>query len=157
MKNLNKKQWIAVIVSLVLLAYLLFSGPIISLFNLSNESSNAEVEQTGLAVEELAVGTGSLVEPGDTLTVHYVGTLSDGRVFDSSLDRNTPFTFELGVGAVIRGWDEGLIGMRVGGRRRLIIPPEYGYGKQSGGAIPPNSTLMFEVELLDAQKPSSSR
>lgn len=145
------------VTSLVLLAYLLFPGPIISLFNISNENSNAEIKQAGLTVEEVAVGTGSLVESGDTLTVHYVGTLSDGRVFDSSLDRNTPFTFELGVGAVIRGWDEGLIGMRVGGRRRLIISPEYGYGEQNVGSIPSNSTLEFEVELLDAQKPSSSR
>jgi peptidylprolyl isomerase len=150
---MKKNQWIAVVVSLALLAYLLFSGPIMNLFNLSNKSSNAKVEQTGLAVEELAVGTGPLVEPGDTLTVHYVGTLSDGRVFDSSVDRNTPFTFELGVGSVIRGWDEGLVGMRVGGKRRLVIPPEYGYGEQDLGVIPSNSTLEFIVELLDATKP----
>ena len=150
---MNKNKWIAVVVSLALLAYLLFSGPIMNLFNLSNKSSNAKVEQTGLVVEELAVGTGPLVEPGDTLIVHYVGTLSDGRVFDSSVDRNTPFTFELGVGSVIRGWDEGLVGMRVGGKRRLVIPPEYGYGEQDLGVIPSNSTLEFLVELLDATKP----
>ena len=157
MKNLNKNQWIAVTISLVLLTYLLFSGPIMSLFNLSNKSSNPEAKQSSLSIEEVAVGTGSLVESGDTLTVHYVGTLSDGRVFDSSVDRNTPFTFTLGVGQVIRGWDEGLVGMRVGGKRRLVIAPEYAYGEQDLGSIPPNSTLNFDVELLDATKPSSSR
>ena len=155
MKHLNKNQWIAVITSLVLLAYLLFSGPIMNLFNLSDKSSNAEVQQTGIEVEELTLGTGPLVESGDTLTVHYVGSLSDGKVFDSSVDRNIPFTFTIGVGQVIRGWEEGLLGMRVGGKRRLVIPPAYAYGEENLPAIPPNSTLTFEVELLDAHKPSS--
>ena len=156
---MNKNQWIAVVASLVLLSYLLFSGPIMNLFNLfpNNASTQGEVQgaQASLVIEDVVVGTGATAETGDTLTVHYVGTLPDGKVFDSSLDRNTPFTFTLGIGSVIRGWDEGLIGMRVGGRRLLAIPPEYGYGEQSVGAIPPNSTLIFEVELLDAQKPAS--
>ena len=155
MKNLNKNQWIAVSTGMVLLAYLLFAGPIMNLFSPSTgnvESSNIQMPQTGVAVEEVVVGTGLEALPGDTLTVHYVGTLPDGKVFDSSLDRNVPLDFTLGVGQVIRGWDEGISGMRVGGKRLLIIAPDYAYGPQGVGAIPPNSTLIFEVELLDVKK-----
>src|SRR3989344_4386286 len=107
------------------------------------------MSQTGFTVEDKVVGSGPIAEPGDVLTVHYVGTLEDGRVFDSSLDRDVPFDFTLGVGQVIRGWDEGLVGMRSGGKRVLTILPEYGYGNQGVGSIPPNSTLIFEVEILD--------
>ena len=102
----------------------------------------------------MGVGEAPLAEPGDILTVHYVGTLSDGQVFDSSLERNLPFSFTLGAGQVIRGWDEGFSGMRVGGSRRLIIAPDYGYGEFGAGAVPPNSTLIFEIELLNAEKPA---
>ena len=155
MKNLNKNQWIAVFASLVFLGYLLFAGPVMNLFNPSTDNLDNQMPQTGFVVKEVAVGNGLLAEPGDVLTVHYVGTLSDGRVFDSSLDRNTPFSFTLGIGQVIRGWDEGLSGMRVGGKRLLVIAPDYGYGEQGVGTIPPNSTLTFEVELLDVEKPAS--
>jgi peptidylprolyl isomerase len=158
MKNLNKNQWIAVIVGMGILTYLLFSGSIMNLFNLSTlptESSDAGAQEGGVVIEDVVIGTGVTVESGDTLTVHYVGTLSNGRVFDSSLDRNTSYSFTLGVGSVIRGWDEGLLGMRVGGRRRLVITPEYAYGEQSVGTIPANAILLFEIELLDAQKPAS--
>ena len=155
MKNLNKNQWLAVSLGLAFVGYILFAGPLMNLFNLSAGDLGVQTPKTGLVVEEVVVGTGPLAEPGDTLSVHYVGTLPDGKVFDSSLDRNTPFDFTLGVGQVIRGWDEGLVGMRVGGKRQLTIPPEYAYGEQEIGAIPPNSTLIFEVELLDDQKPSS--
>ena len=155
MKTLNKNQWIAVVISLGLLAYLLFSGPIMNLFGLSNENTDAQTPPPpGLVTEDVVVGTGSEIAPGDILTVHYVGSLSNGRVFDSSRDRDTPFTFQLGVGQVIRGWDEGLIGMRVGGKRLLAIPPEYGYGDQSVGTIPANAVLIFEVELLNAEQPT---
>lgn len=155
MKNLNKNQWIAVSLSLAFVGYLLFAGPVMSLFNLPAKDSGAQVPPTSFTVREVVVGNGPLSERGDTLTVHYVGALPDGKVFDSSLDRNTPFSFTLGMGQVIRGWDEGLVGMRVGGKRLLTISPEYGYGEQGVGAIPPNSTLIFEVELLDDQKPAS--
>lgn len=141
---------------MALLTYLLFGGSLVNFFNPPTpDSGDIREPQTYVVTEELAVGEGALAEPGDVLSVHYVGTLSDGRVFDSSLDRNTPLDFTLGVGQVIRGWDEGLVGMRVGGKRLLVISPEYAYGEQGAGAIPPNSTLIFEVELLDAQKPQS--
>ena len=153
MKKLNKNQWIAVISGMALLGYLLFSNIVIDLFNLSTMETTNPTPQGGIVVTEVSVGSGVQVKPGDVLTVHYVGTLADGRVFDSSLDRNSPFTFTLGVGQVIRGWDEGLAGMRVGGRRTLIISPEYGYGSQAAGPIPPNSTLRFEVQLLNAVTP----
>jgi len=155
MKKLNKNQWIAVSLSLAFLTYLLFAAPLMNLFNPSPAGNlNTQAPQTGLVTEEIVVGEGPLAEPGDMLTVHYVGTLSDGKVFDSSLDRNLPFSFTLGAGQVIRGWDEGFSGMRVGGRRRLIIAPDYGYGEFGVGTVPPNSTLFFEIELLNAETPA---
>jgi peptidylprolyl isomerase len=102
----------------------------------------------GLQMQDLTVGTGQEVKSGDTVTVNYLGTLTDGTKFDSSYDRNQPFTTQIGVGQVIKGWDEGIVGMKVGGKRKLIIPPSLGYGSQAAGSIPPNSTLVFEVELI---------
>lgn len=100
------------------------------------------------AIEDINVGTGTAAAAGDTVSVHYVGTLADGTEFDSSRRRGKPFSFALGQGQVIRGWDIGVAGMCVGGIRRLVIPPEEGYGSRGIGPIPPNSTLHFEVELL---------
>jgi FKBP-type peptidyl-prolyl cis-trans isomerase len=101
-----------------------------------------------LVVEDLVVGTGATAASGDTVTVHYLGTLTNGTKFDSSYDRGTPYSFLLGAGRVIAGFDQGVVGMRVGGKRRLTIPPSLAYGSAGQGAIPPNSTLVFEVELL---------
>jgi FKBP-type peptidyl-prolyl cis-trans isomerase len=104
---------------------------------------------SGLIYEDLVVGSGATAKAGDTVSVHYTGTLTNGSKFDSSLDRDKPLPFQLGAGEVIQGWDEGVAGMNVGGKRKLVIPPELGYGGQSVGSIPANSTLLFEVELLE--------
>ena len=102
----------------------------------------------GLNIEDIKVGTGPAVKNGDTVVMQYTGTLPDGTKFDSSYDHGQPFETQIGVGQVIKGWDLGIIGMKVGGKRKLVIPPELGYGSQAVGNIPPNSTLIFEVELL---------
>lgn len=109
-----------------------------------------QITDTGLKYEDLVTGDGAEAAAGQTAVVHYTGWLTDGSKFDSSKDRNDPFSFGLGKGMVIRGWDEGVVGMRVGGTRKLTIPPELGYGARgAGGVIPPNATLVFEVELLE--------
>ncbi|MEJ2396028.1 MAG: FKBP-type peptidyl-prolyl cis-trans isomerase [Candidatus Thiodiazotropha sp.] len=108
-----------------------------------------KITDSGLKYEDLNEGEGDLAEAGHRVSVHYTGWLLDGDKFDSSVDRNQPFDFTLGKGMVIRGWDEGVAGMRVGGKRRLTIPPQLGYGARgAGGVIPPNATLVFDVELL---------
>jgi len=104
---------------------------------------------SGLQIEELVVGTGAAAAAGQKVSVHYTGWLTNGTKFDSSKDRKEAFAFRLGKGHVIRGWDEGVQGMKVGGKRKLTIPPELGYGARgAGGVIPPNATLVFEVEML---------
>jgi FKBP-type peptidyl-prolyl cis-trans isomerase len=104
-----------------------------------------------LQIEDLVIGTGDSPKQGQTVVVHYTGWLTNGSKFDSSVDRGEPFEFQIGVGQVIKGWDQGVMTMKVGGKRKLTIPPELAYGDRDvgGGLIPPNSTLMFEVELLD--------
>ncbi len=117
------------------------------------------VTDSGLGIAELVVGDGDSAAAGQTAVVHYTGWLFDpgapgsrGQKFDSSRDRGQPFRFPLGAGRVIRGWDEGVAGMRVGGRRELVIPPELGYGDRgAGGVIPPGATLVFDVELLGVE------
>jgi len=107
---------------------------------------------SGLIIEELVAGNGAQAAAGQTVTVHYTGWLTNGTKFDSSKDRNDPFVFPLGAGHVIRGWDEGVQGMKVGGTRKLTIPADLGYGARgAGGVIPPNATLVFEVELLKTE------
>jgi peptidylprolyl isomerase len=107
--------------------------------------------ESELKFEEIVVGAGISPQPGQDVTVHYTGTLENGVKFDSSIDRGRPFTFKIGIGQVIKGWDEGVMTMKVGGKRKLIIPPHLGYGSRSVGPIPANSTLIFEVELLEVK------
>jgi peptidylprolyl isomerase len=114
--------------------------------------SNAVTTSSGLKYIDVVVGDGVSPESGQQVTVHYTGTLEDGTKFDSSRDRGQPFTFQIGVGQVIKGWDEGVSSMKIGGRRTLIIPPDLGYGSRgAGGVIPPNATLVFDVELLSVK------
>jgi FKBP-type peptidyl-prolyl cis-trans isomerase len=105
----------------------------------------------GLIIQDIIVGTGTEAVSGQKITVNYAGTLTSGEEFDSSYKRGIPFSFTLGAGEVIKGWDEGFTGMKVGGKRKLTIPPELGYGSRDLGTIPPNSTLIFEVELLGVE------
>jgi FKBP-type peptidyl-prolyl cis-trans isomerase len=111
----------------------------------------ATTTASGLVIEDLQIGSGpQATGPGQFVTVHYSGRLVDGTEFDSSRRHGAPFAFPLGVDYVIRGWDEGVVGMRVGGKRRLTVPPQLAYGAQgAGAAIPPHATLVFEIELLD--------
>lgn len=105
---------------------------------------------SGLTIEDIVVGTGAEAAAGQNVTVHYTGWLTDGKKFDSSKDRGDPFDFPLGGGRVIKGWDEGVQGMKIGGTRKLTIPPALGYGARgAGNVIPANATLVFEVELLE--------
>jgi FKBP-type peptidyl-prolyl cis-trans isomerase len=114
--------------------------------------ANAVTTPSGLKYVELKEGTGATPKTGQKVVVHYTGTLEDGTKFDSSRDRGQPFDFKIGVGQVIKGWDEGVGTMKVGGRRQLIIPAELGYGSRgAGGVIPPNATLLFDVELLEVK------
>ena len=120
----------------------------------SNTASTAAVTAPGgsVKIDEVTVGTGAEAVNGKTVSVHYTGTLMDGKKFDSSLDRGQPFKFELGKGQVIQGWEKGIVGMKVGGKRKLTIPPELGYGERgAGNVIPPNATLNFDVELLGVE------
>lgn len=116
--------------------------------------TQTSAETKGLKIEVLKQGSGEQAKIGDKITVHYTGVLSDGTKFDSSVDRGQPFVFTLGVGQVIKGWDQGILGMKVGEKRALMIPPDLGYGAAGtpGGPIPPNATLIFEVELLKVEK-----
>jgi FKBP-type peptidyl-prolyl cis-trans isomerase FkpA len=124
------------------------------LFQAAYSQDKGKKTVSGLIIEDLKEGTGDVAKKGDSVEVHYTGWLKkDGTKFDSSLDRKEPFTFKLGAGQVIKGWDEGVEGMKVGGKRKLTIPPELGYGKRgAGNTIPPDATLVFEVELLKVKK-----
>jgi len=118
---------------------------------IATSSAKPVMEVDKLIIQDEKVGIGVEAVAGKKVTVNYVGTLTDGTKFDSSYDRNQPFAFNLGAGEVIQGWDQGVNGMKVGGKRKLTIPPSLGYGSQAVGSIPPNSTLVFEVELLKVE------
>lgn len=144
---------IAIIAGVIVVGALIY-------FNSSKASTSTTQQPTStktntpakeLKIEDTLVGTGKEVKSGDTVVINYTGTLEDGTKFDSSYDRGQPFETQIGVGQVIKGWDEGVVGMKVGGKRKLTIPPELGYGEQGAGTIPPNSTLIFEVELMDVK------
>jgi peptidylprolyl isomerase len=128
-------------------------SPVASASKKQEKASKMTKTPSGLQYEDTVVGTGASPKPGQTCVMHYTGWLweneAKGKKFDSSVDRGQPFEFQIGVGMVIKGWDEGVATMKVGGKRTLIIPAELGYGARgAGGVIPPNATLMFDVELL---------
>lgn len=128
------------------------SEPVAPSPTVTQGSTAATMKKTpsGLQYEDLVAGSGNTPSPGKQVTVHYTGWLTNGTKFDSSLDSNQPFTFTIGKGEVVPGWDEGVMTMKIGGKRKLVIPPELGYGAAgAGGVIPPNATLVFEVILLD--------
>jgi len=163
MKTLTQNEKIAVAVALVaaLAVFVLFAPSVVgSLFVTgTNQGSLATPVQTtdnsnSLKTQDVVLGTGAVASEGDMVTVKYTGKLLDGTVFDSTdMHGGTPLTFKLGVGQVIRGWDMGLVGMKVGGKRTLLISPDLGYADQIVGPIPANSTLYFEVELVGVNLP----
>ena len=148
---MNQKEWIAVAVSIFVVGFFFVFGPgLIALFTTHTKTMVANTQQ--LVSTDTVVGTGDEAIAGSKVTVDYVGHFVNGSVFDSSISRGQPFTFTLGGGQVIQGWDKGIAGMRVGGKRTLSIPPELGYGPNDYGPIPGNSTLIFDVELLKVEK-----
>lgn len=157
MDKLTKNEWIAIVVALIVIAFLFF--PFFNKLSLSEIGLDGEkIFMSEVKTNEESVGEGREALPGNIISVHYVGKLEDGTVFDSSVERGAPFTFILGAGQVIPGWEKGIVGMHVGGKRTLVIPPQDAYGErgvvnpQTGERIiPENATLTFEVQLLDVQ------
>jgi FKBP-type peptidyl-prolyl cis-trans isomerase FkpA len=157
---------IAVVVALVVVAlFFVFGNPLGFMTSDTTQSGDTSgilpgdtqpaASSSGLSVQDTTVGTGAAAQPGDTLTVNYTGKLADGTVFDTSVGKQ-PFTFTLGAGQVIPGWDQGLVGMQVGGERTLVIPPALAYGAQAVGPIPANSTLTFDVTLISITPASAT-
>jgi len=146
MKKLSRNEWVAVTVAVFVVGFFfIFGASLLSVFS----KNKVALQQTAqIDKQDVAIGTGATAVLGSRVVVHYVGSFPDGTVFDSSLERNEPFPFVLGDERLIKGWNIGIEGMKEGGRRVLTIPPELGYGAQQNGPIPPNSTLIFQVELL---------
>lgn len=147
------KQFIASVIIgvlvLIIFAYFIFGMNGSANTNIPTPSPSMAATTDGtLQIQDEKIGTGVAVKKGDTVEINYVGTLTNGTKFDASADHGSTFETQIGVGQVIKGWDEGIIGMKVGGKRKLTIPPSLGYGDQAAGSIPPNSTLIFQVELV---------
>ena len=152
MKTLDTKEWIAVIVSVFVVGFFFVFGNTLVSFFTENAGQNSMSAVPEVLIQEVLIGQGEEAMSGDRVTVHYIGHFIDGEIFDSSVERNEPFQFVLGVGSVIQGWDEGIAGMKVGGKRIISIPPELGYGTNDYGPIPGGSTLIFEIELLKVER-----
>ncbi len=152
MKQLKTREWIAVVVSVGVIGFFFVFGQTVLSFFTQNNSIRMQDAQNTLGIDDVVIGTGLSAEAGNRVTVHYTGRFADGTVFDSSVTRGEPFQFVLGGGQVIEGWDKGIVGMKVGGKRTLTIPPTMGYGPKDYGPIPGNSTLIFDVELLRVDK-----
>lgn len=154
---MDKKTSIAVAAGVIIVFVLLGGKGLLGFGGAANTSAvnnsqdTMQQNQSGLQSNDTVVGTGDVAVAGKDVTVNYTGMFTDGKKFDSSLDRGVPFTFRLGAGQVIKGWDIGVEGMKVGGKRILVIPPELGYGAQAVGPIPANSTLVFQVELVSVK------
>jgi len=160
MKKLSRNENIGVGVALLVTFGFLFFGSYIfgsapssatknvQATNVAGVDSGSTLTSSGLITQDISVGNGDAVKSGDKISVNYIGMLTDGSKFDSSYDRGQPIEFTVGSGQLIKGFDEGVIGMKVGGKRKLTIPPELGYGSQQVGSIAPNSTIVFQVELM---------
>jgi peptidylprolyl isomerase len=155
MTKSQEKKFLLIALSILIIIVAIIYGPnfLEKLSAPSDIGKENIMTNDELIITDLEIGSGPEVKAGDTISIHYHGTLQDGTVFDSSVQRGTPFETTIGVGQVIVGWDEGVPGMKVGGKRQLIIPPSKAYGNRTMGDIPANSTLIFDVELLDILSP----
>jgi FKBP-type peptidyl-prolyl cis-trans isomerase FkpA len=154
--NITKQEWITLVVGLVIILGLIIvnnstSAPLNVAATRNTSQSMQNSTPSELQKTDTQVGNGKEATSGSTVVVHYVGTFANGQKFDSSRDRGEPITFKLGAGNVIQGWEQGLLGMKVGGKRKLVIPPHLGYGPNDYGPIPGNSTLYFDVELVEVK------
>jgi FKBP-type peptidyl-prolyl cis-trans isomerase len=163
MKNLSTNEKVAIGVSVVVVGFFfIFGGLVLSIIKTGQfpgsetATSTEAIETTNnmpkVTIQDITVGSGDTAEEGNTVVVNYVGMFTDGKVFDSSVARKEPFTFTLGAGQVISGWEQGLQGMKVGGKRVIVVPPQLGYGDKDYSIIPANSTLVFQIELLSVSK-----
>lgn len=159
MKKLSKNEWIAVVVAIAFIAYMFFGDTIVGAFRDSTNNQNGDMnfDPNGSMVQtqDVALGAGAEVRAGAQVGVNYILTLPDGTIIQDStqVSGGKPFVFVAGEGQLIKGWEMGIIGMRAGGKRRIIIPPSLGYGDQAVGSIPANSTLVFDIEVVSVDNP----
>jgi FKBP-type peptidyl-prolyl cis-trans isomerase FkpA len=156
MKKLSLKEWVAVGAGVLFVGYSLFGGDIMNLFNrnMTNQNETAAAVNSnvnGVIINDINVGSGEELVMGKRATLHYILSLSDGTTIQNSRDFGTPFSFTLGVDKLIPGWEQGVLGMKEGGVRTIVIPPELGYGAAGQGPVPPNATLVFTIELLSVE------